>query len=146
MIISDSFVWIHFPKCAGLKIASIFEKYFSNDKSIHRDPLLSEIDPTISWHDTVEMRIRKDPDFSIKNKEVICCFRRLPAWLMSRYSFEVSRNPSFAHDPVRLLVGEFLESDQSLGNADYYAKKYLPISLLGSKKSPLKNVQHPGIT
>lgn len=134
MIYSNDFVWLHFPKCAGTKIEKIFEKYFSNEKMIFQDPINSQIDPSASWHDGISDRERRDPDFSLGERVVICSFRRLPSWLESRYSFEYQRSPHLNHRPELLLEGRFLERRGWENHADFYIKKYLPDSILLSDK------------
>lgn len=126
MIYSDSFIWLHFPKCAGTKIERIFNLYYQDDVSIHQDIVDIQKDPTISWHDSIADRERRDKNFSAGNREIICSFRSLPSWLASRYNFEVARSPHLNHDPNSLLKGEFLEASGKLNNADRLIARYLP--------------------
>lgn len=134
MIYNDEFIWLHFPKCAGSKIETLFKKYFSDIESLHQDIFTLEDDPTISWHDSISQREERDVNFSLNDRTIICPFRRLPSWLESRYSFEYNRSPNLAHDPNSILKGMFLEQNGRVNNADYYAKKYLPLSILDSAK------------
>ena len=134
MIYSDDFVWLHFPKCAGTKIESLFRTYYASDKRIFQDVVDARINPSISWHDSIADRERRDPHFILGNRVVICSFRRLPAWLESRYSFEVQRSPELDHRPELLLEGKFFEQGGLQNHADFYAQKYVPEAILNSDK------------
>jgi hypothetical protein len=134
MIYSNEFVWLHFPKCAGKKIEDIFKIYYSQDKRIHQDIVKPRINPIATWHDTIAKRETRDPSFILGTRTVICSFRRLPAWLESRYSYEVRRSPQLDHRPELLLEGKFLERRGRQNHADFYARKYVPESILGSDK------------
>jgi hypothetical protein len=130
MIYNEKFIWLHFPKCAGTKVEYLFEKYFSDVSNIIQDPVGPDKDPTIAWHDSCAERKSRNPDFDIGSKIIICPFRKLPQWLESRYLYEVQRNPHLPHNAELLLEGKFYESSGYLNHADFYAKKYLPKSLL----------------
>lgn len=132
MIYSDDFIWLHFPKCAGTKIENLFKSYYSLDKRIFQDTVDSRIDPLAIWHDSISDREKRNPDFILGNRTIICSFRRLPTWLESRYSFEVQRNPQLNHRPELLLEGRFLEQGGRLNHADFYPKKYIPETVLES--------------
>lgn len=134
MIYSDDFVWVHFPKCAGTKIENLFRAYYSADKGIIQDIVDPKKDPTATWHDSISQREKRDPNFILGNRIIICSFRRLPAWLESRYSFEVQRSPQLSHRPELLLEGKFLELGGFQNHADFYAKYYVPESMLRSDK------------
>lgn len=130
MIITKDFVWLHFPKCAGTKIELLFRKYLSQIPGIEQDVVTVEQDPEIKWHDSIEMRGARNPEFQLDRRTVICSFRKLPSWLESRYSFEALRSPDLGHSPELLLRGQFLEQSGFLNTADFYCDKYLPESLL----------------
>ena len=130
MIYNSEFIWLHFPKCAGTKIETIFRKYFSNRSDIHQDPSTIDLDPEVKWHHTIAARTQYDPAFRLDDRVLICCFRKLPHWLESRYNYEVQRNPQFAHDPMLLLKGQFLGPDGTIRSADTLAKSYLPPRIL----------------
>ena len=133
MIYNDEFVWIHFPKCAGSKIEILFKKYLSkNNKNLHQDPFSILNDPSISWHDSISKREKKDPTFSLNGRTAIYSFRRLPSWLESRYLYEYERSPSLPHNPELLLQGKFLEAYGSVNWADSYAKQFIPKNILES--------------
>jgi hypothetical protein len=133
MIYSKDFVWLHFPKCAGTKIEKIFEKYFSKNTLIHQDPVGIQKDPSIAWHDSISQREKRDPNFSLGRRDIICSFRKLPAWLESRYNFEYQRSPNLSHCPEKILKGYFLEANGRETHADKYARLYLPDSILKIK-------------
>ena len=134
MIYSDDFVWLHFPKCAGTKIENLFRTYYSSDKGIFQDTVDPKIDPLATWHDTISNREKRNPDFTLGKRIIICSFRRLLTWLESRYSFEVQRSPQLNHRPELLLEGKFLEQGGFQNHADYYVKQYIPEFILGSEK------------
>ena len=142
MIYSDEFVWLHFPKCAGTKIENLFKTYYSTEKRIFQDKVDPRIDPQATWHDTITVREKRNPDFVLGDRVVVCSFRRLPAWLESRYSFEVKRSPQLNHRPELLLEGKFLEQSGFLNNADYYVKQYLPEGILRSGKIRFIRTEH----
>lgn len=90
------------------------------------DPVGIQADPSIAWHDTIEARCRRNPDFTLGDRIVVTPFRRLIAWLASRYVFEMKRSPHLPHDPKLLLKGNFLEANGMLNHADTYAQSYIP--------------------
>ncbi len=130
MIYSKDFVWLHFPKCAGTKVANLFKKYFANQADIHQDPRGPNAGPEVLWHDSIAEREERDPSFKLGSRRIICSFRTLPAWLESRYNFSVKMRPDFPHRPELLLEGKFYEAIGIQNHADYYVNKYLPQSLL----------------
>ena len=134
MIYSDDFVWLHFPKCAGKKIENLFSTYYSDDERIHQDIIKPQLDAPPAWHDSIAAREKRDPNFVLGNRRVICSFRRLPGWLESRYSYEVRRNPQLDHRPELLLEGKFLERGGEQNHADFYVRKYIPEPILRSDK------------
>jgi hypothetical protein len=133
MIYSKAFVWLHFPKCAGKKIEKLFEKYFTNHPDIYQDPVGIKKDPSVAWHDSIAQRKKRDQNFSLGKKDIICSIRKLPSWLESRFNFEYHRSPDLPHKPERLLEGYFLEARGYENHADYYMKKYLPESILNKR-------------
>jgi hypothetical protein len=132
LIYNADFVWLHFPKCAGTTIEKIFAEYLGDVPGLIQDPVTSQPGNTVNWHDSVKQREEKDAGFRLGDRKVICCFRRLPAWLESRYLFEVSRSPQLPHDPQTLLKANFLEHNGYLNNADYYTRTFLPETLVDS--------------
>lgn len=139
MIYSDTFVWLHFPKCAGSKVEKIFKKYYADNHEISQDLvgvdwLGLKWDFSGSWHDSVQQREARDPKFLLANRVLICPIRRLASWLESRYCYEYKRNQKLGHRPDRLLQGNFLERSGFESHADMYVMKYLPRPLLESGK------------
>lgn len=142
MIYNADFVWLHFPKCAGTTIEKLFANYFSDLPDIVQDPVTNKPDSAINWHDSVKQREEKDPDFRLEDQKVICCFRRLPDWLESRYLFEAARSPQLDHDPRTLARARFLEHNGYLNNADYYARTYLPEELVTRGQVEIIRLEH----
>lgn len=142
MIYNNDFVWLHFPKCAGTKTEQIFQRHFSGRRDIHQDINDPAIDPKAAWHHSLAEREWRDKTFVTGNRLVICAIRRLPAWLESRYNFEVSRSPQLHHQPERLLTGHFLHANGSEGHADSVARRYLPDSLLASPRLVFVRTEH----
>ena len=70
MIYSNEFVWLHFPKCAGRKIETLFSTYYSQDMNIHQDIVKPRINPIATWHDTIAKREKSDPSFILGNRTV----------------------------------------------------------------------------
>jgi hypothetical protein len=133
MIWSDKFVWLHVPKCAGVKTEQLFSRYFSDRQDIHQD-IVDVTDTSTAWHDSLAVREERDKSFSTGNRVVICPIRRLPGWLESRYNFEVMRNPHFDHNPNRLLSGKFLNVTGIEVSADYVVQRFLPPDVLYSSQ------------
>lgn len=142
MIYSEDFVWLHFPKCAGTKIESIFRTYYSSNRKFFQDTVDPRIDPSGTWHDSITEREKRDSSFTLGNRTIICSFRKLPYWLESRYSFEVQRSPGLNHRPERLLEGKFLEPDGLEIHADFYAQKYVPDHILTSSRLRFVRTEH----
>ncbi|MGD9544410.1 MAG: hypothetical protein AB7F41_12075 [Methylocystis sp.] len=121
MIIGERFVWLHFPKCAGTEVEGVLRSHFADNSKL----LFDSIDNKSShWHDSITDRQKRDPSFQLEGREVLCCFRRLPYWLLSRIYFEKARSPDLVVTREMFLKGEFFESSKHKGKADQYAKKY----------------------
>lgn len=142
MIYNDQFVWLHYPKCAGTKIETLFGRYFTDVPGLVQDPVGARQDPSLAWHDSIGVRHGRDPEFGLDDRKIICSFRRLPGWLESRYRFECQRHPKLDHQPERLLQGQFLEADGSLSHADNYAMKFLPPEILDTAEISFVRVEH----
>lgn len=125
IIYNQDFVWIHFPKAAGTKIESIFKRYFTSDSRIHQDQVGTRFDPLIKWHDSIADRQKRDPSFALGKRILILCTRRLPAWLKSRFYFEVSRSPQLRHNPELLLSGKFHLRNGEIGHADNAIRRFV---------------------
>lgn len=122
MIYNDDFVWLHFPKNAGTKVEKLFARYYADDRSIVQDDLSLKDG---HWHHSIREREKKDAGFSLGERQIIVCTRRLPSWLISRYSFEVDRTPDLPHDPELLFEGRFYERGGYLNHADNYVNRYV---------------------
>ncbi len=134
MIYNEEFVWLHFPKCAGTKVEQLFSRYLCKQGGVTLDSTNINVDPLVTWHDSIAEREDRDPGFKLGDRTVVCSIRRLPSWLISRYDFEFQRSPKLPHVPGKLLEGRFLEATGFENHADYYVKKYLPETLLKSGK------------
>ncbi len=142
MIYTDKFVWIHLPKCAGSKTEQLFRTYFTEEDGVFQDIVNPNVDPSISWHDTIAEREARDTEFKLGGRTVICQFRRLPAWLESKFNFEVARNPKIAPSPELLLEGKFPESSGHMNHVDVYVNKWLPPSILNSQNLRFIRTEH----
>lgn len=134
MIYNDKFVWLHFPKCAGTKIEALFSKYFSEETELFQDPVGLKNDPTIAWHDSISKREKRDPKFELGERTVICSFRKLPSWLISRYNYGRTVNPDLPVHYELLLEGKFLRENGVEAHADNLIKNFLPEVILKSGK------------
>ena len=95
-----------------------------------------------TWHDSLADRKIRQPEFSWSGKAVICGMRRLPDWLYSRHTFEMQRSPGLEHRQEHLLAGRFLEHTGTLGFADDYMRKYLPLDIVESGALRIIRVEH----
>jgi hypothetical protein len=121
MIIGPDFVWLHFPKCGGTAVEKALHNIYKGRKDIHFD----DLNPTnIIWHESINLRLKRDPSCNLLEKKIICCIRRLPHWLLSRVHFEASREKKFVATREMILRGQFYEMDGSINNADIYARMY----------------------
>lgn len=108
MIVAPTWIWLHFPKCAGSATEKILRDAYANDPSVKFDP----VGPThpVIWHQTAAQRHTLDPTFDPAGKRIIANIRRLPHWLLSRIHFEVQRSgPAGAVSRKDLLRGNFLQ-------------------------------------
>lgn len=142
MIYNDKFIWLHFPKCAGTKVESLFRKYYSDVPGLIQDVVDPKNDTAASWHDSISTRLKRNPEFTLGNKEIICPIRKLPSWLVSRYNFECARSPELNHKPELLLTGRFMEASGELNHADVYIQNYLPQSLLDKGRVSFLRVEN----
>jgi hypothetical protein len=119
MVIGRSFIWLHYPKCAGTFTEYLLRKYFENDENI----VFDEIDPLkVIWHQNVSERERM-LGIDLTGKDIICNFRRLPYWIISRVRYEELR--SGIQIPREMLVrGKFYEFDKNISHADRYISMY----------------------
>jgi hypothetical protein len=113
MIEHERFIYVHFPKTAGMKLGEIL----SSIPGAVRNPE--------HHHYSIEDRQRADPNWEVGDRMVVVGFRRLPSWLLSRYSFEAYRSPERNHDPHLLQTGRFTEENGEQGYADWYAMQWI---------------------
>lgn len=119
MIVGPDFVWLHFPKCAGTLAERILRRTFGGDPALDFDPL----DPTkVIWHENVDEREARG--VPLAGKDVICGFRRLPAWVLSRMHFEERRSPHPLPSRAMYARGRFYEEDGAEGWAEEYVRRY----------------------
>ena len=121
MIVSDKFVWLHFPKCAGHAVEQALRSVLRSAPDVAFD---RPGDDSINWHDTLEDRRRRDPGLALHERTVICGFRRLPHWMLSRVHYEASRPPYHCVTRAMLCRGEFFHQNGQVGKADAYIKHY----------------------
>lgn len=122
MIIGDDFVWLHFPKCAGTTVEHALRTLLTDRRDVQFDP----VDPSnVIWHHTVVKREKCDPSFTLGKRRVVCCFRRLPMWLLSRVHYEATRGPEYRTvTRDMLLKGVVYEHDGTATPADAYAEVF----------------------
>lgn len=119
MIIGENFIWLHFPKCAGTFTEKLLRQHVVEDVRIKFDP----IDPdNIIWHQNVSKR-EEATKVDLSSKEIICNFRRLPSWIISRTVYEEKRSGNVA--PKELyFTGNFLKVNGEQSNADNMIRRY----------------------
>jgi len=119
MIISPGFVWLHFPKCAGTFTEKLLRKVALHDGTILFDP----INPAkVIWHQNVQQRERVT-GLSLSGRDVICNFRRLPHWMISRIQFENQRSGHVVLKD-RYTLGFFLDQEGIEKHADMILERY----------------------
>ena len=120
MIIGPDFLWLHFPKCAGTLVEKILRVAFGDDPTLEFDPL----DPRhVIWHQDVDER-QAATGRELGRKHVICCFRRLPHWVLSRINFEKHRSPHLPFSRAMYTQGRFYEQNGAESTAEGYVRKY----------------------
>jgi hypothetical protein len=119
MIIGENFIWLHFPKCAGTFTETLLRQHVVDDMRIKFDP----IDPeNIIWHQNVSKR-EEATKVDLSSKEIICNFRRLPSWIISRVVYEEKRSGNVAPKDL-YSIGNFLKANGGMSNADTTLKRY----------------------
>ena len=119
MIIGPTFIWLHFPKCAGTRTEQVLRKYFGDDPGIRFD----EINPEhVIWHQSV--REREDATGEdLGGRRVISNIRRLPQWIISRVGYEEMR--SSITTPREMFVhGSFINRQGKVQQADTILKDF----------------------
>ena len=114
MIVGSNFVWLHFPKCAGTATHSALRRLAPDAKFDSGDR---------KQHDSVRERQTVDPSFHVGSRKIICGFRRLPHWLLSRVHYGAHRGwPVVTRE--MLLIGHFTMKDGTTRTADYNALRF----------------------
>lgn len=89
MIITDKFVWVHLPKCAGDKTRMVLDKAFRG-KILYQSPTGKEHEGVIP------------EGFVLGDKEIVINFRKLPSFLISK-SIHHYRYDAY---PTKLIYNE----------------------------------------
>ena len=121
MIEGPDFIWMHFPKCAGSATEAALRQLFSGKLGYRFDR------PHPLWHENIAQREERDPGFTVGGRRIICNFRRLPSWIISRvrYGQSLARSlPTVPRDMI--LSGKFFEDDGTLNTAERYVAHYSP--------------------
>ena len=145
MIYNNQFIWLHLSRCAGSKTEILFSEYFSDVENLHLDSTVSKIDTDAFWHDSVLERELRDPLFQLGTREIICNFRRLKPWLISRYNFMARFRPDFDLKPELLLEGRYVINERILSYADLELSRYIPLMLAISDRLTVIRVEHSGV-
>lgn len=116
MIVGKDWVWLHFPKNGGTSAEALLKKNFKNDPEVTFD----KINPKkVIWHDTVPKRMQRDPSADLSGKRIVCIFRRLPDWILSRVHFEASRPPHQTATREMIETGQVFERSGHKSLADH---------------------------
>ena len=119
MIIGENFIWLHFPKCAGTFTEKLLRHHVRKDTIIKFDVL----DPDdVIWHQNISKR-EYMTNVDLSSKEIICNFRRLPSWIISRVIYEENRSGNIAARDL-YTIGSFLKSNGESSNADNMVRRY----------------------
>ena len=121
MIIGPNFVWLHLPKTGATSTEAFLRKKFVDQLDVHADEYNPE---RIIWHQSITQRIAEDPSFSVDGRRVICGFRRLPAWIISRVCYEAHRSPHHLASREMIETGHFFENDGKINSGDTYLREY----------------------
>jgi PAS domain-containing protein len=119
MIVGDKFVWLHFPKSGGHAVDQALKSVIRALPDVSFDAADSR-----GWHDSLGERQQRDPRLRLSDRTVICGFRRLPYWMLSRVHYEASRPPYLAATRAMLCRGEFFHQNGQVGKADDDARHY----------------------
>ncbi|WP_322892262.1 MULTISPECIES: hypothetical protein [unclassified Yoonia] len=115
MIVGKDWIWLHFPKCGGTSAEALLRKNFGDDPEVKFD----EIDYTnVIWHQNIIDRKTIDQEFSSEGKRIVCIFRRLPDWILSRVHYEFSRPPNLLATREMIECGQFFENSGMINSAD----------------------------
>ncbi|HEY3695422.1 hypothetical protein [Phenylobacterium sp.] len=119
MIVGGKFVWLHFPKCAGHAVEQALKSVLRRDRAAAFDAPDRE-----GWHDSPRDRRRREADPQLSDRTVICGFRRLPFWMLSRAHYEASRPPYQCVTRAMFCRGEYFHQNGQVGKADDHALYY----------------------
>jgi len=119
MIIGTDFIWLHFPKCAGSFTEKLLKKLVPDNGTYLFDPIDTA---NVIWHQNIQER-EKYLNYSLSNKEIICNFRRLPNWIISRICYERERTGQVVSKEA-YCRGNFFEQNGKVEHADNYIQKY----------------------
>lgn len=123
MIIGPDFIWLHFPKCAGTSVEMALRAIYKRQRGYYFDPIGAQ-HPVI-WHDTIWLRRQRDPNFSPDGRRILCCFRRLPSWILSRVHFIATRDERLTSTREMLRAGRFRENNGNINNPDNYLRGFV---------------------
>ncbi len=125
MIVSESFVWMHVPKCGGTFIDHILQKYYWDHPTIQFDDYSGS--ETILRHESVAAR-QKRLSINLGSKIRIANFRRLPSWIISLTQFR--KSTTGIETPRELYTkGQFLMTPNTVIKADQILQNYEPIRM-----------------
>jgi hypothetical protein len=118
MIVASDFIWLHFPKCAGHAVERALRQALRGRRDVTFDRRWPHHP---GWHESVTDREWHEQGFARHGRTVICGFRRLPHWMLSRVHFEASRPPYRTPTRDMLRRGEFFHQNGEVGGADQHA-------------------------
>ena len=121
MIVGKDWVWLHFPKNGGTSAEALLKKNFGSDPEV----VFDEINPQkVIWHESVSKRMKRDPSIDLNGKRIVCIFRRLPDWILSRVHFEASRPPYLVATREMIESGYFFENNGQKNQSDRIFNSY----------------------
>lgn len=120
MIIGTNFIWLHFPKCAGTFTENLLKQLIKEqEKSI----VFDKIDPNlVIWHQNVSVR-EKMLNINLSGKDILCNFRRLPYWIVSRIYYELNRSGNSTTKEL-FTNGQFVNRKGIIEHADTVLTRY----------------------
>jgi hypothetical protein len=122
MIVGQDFAWLHFMKTGGHAVELALRAALRGRRDVRFD---ERKPPYLGWHHSAAQRELDDPHFSAADKTIICGFRRLPMWLLSRVHYEASKPPHRHVTREMLCTGQYFENAGDLRLADTYLRDYI---------------------
>lgn len=119
MVFGKNFVWLHFPKCAGHTVEQALRSLGGKAGMAFDSRSLP-----VGWHDTIEDRRQRNAIDDFSGKQVVCGFRRLPHWILSRVHYDASRPPHLCATRAMIRRGEFFEAQGEIKRADDYVRHF----------------------